>query len=63
MIYINPHFYPKYKNIHYHYDNELNRWSLYDNYYSGCLMMFNSYHYRLDQCFEIFLKEFGDLVK
>lgn len=63
MIYTNPHLYPKYKGIHYHYDDNLKRWFLYDNYYYGCVMVFNSYHYRLDQCFEIFLKEFGDLMK
>lgn len=57
MIKHNPHIQPTYRGIHYHYDNDIKRWSLYTNYYTGFLMMFNANSYRIDQCFDIFFKE------
>lgn len=57
MIKHNPHIQPTYKGIYYHYDDNIKRWSLYTNYYTGSLMMFNANLYRIDQCFDIFFKE------
>jgi hypothetical protein len=57
MILHNPHIQPQYKGYHYYYDKDTDRWYIYDNYYTGNLMMFNASLYRIDQAFDFFFRE------